>query len=126
MNFVIYKERKSVIRRAIDTIAIASDFLRCFSSFFCWIANFISSSDGGGRILFLHFGANCCYSKQQHFFRMIVKPEQVTQHFKDIVFGYLRELICINIDKLPKDVIHIILFYYYIHFKFYTNSGIYS
>ena len=51
-----------------------------------------------------------------------VKLKQVPQHFKDIIFGYLRKLSCINMYKVPNDVIHIIIFYYYIHFKFYKEN----
>ena len=43
-----------------------------------------------------------------------VRLKKVPQHFIDVVFGYLRRLSCIDMDKLPNDVIHIIIFYHYL------------
>ena len=57
---------------------------------------------------------------------MIATLKEVPQQIKDTIFGYLRGLSSIDIDKLSNDIIDIIILYYYIHFKFDTNNGKYS
>ena len=51
-----------------------------------------------------------------------IKLKDVPQRYKDIIFGYLRTLTNIDMNKLSNDIIHIIVLYYYIHLEFYTKS----
>ena len=53
---------------------------------------------------------------------MNVKLKQISQRYKDIIFGYIRKLPYIDTSNLSKDIVNIILVYYYMHFKFDTKN----